>query len=86
MKFGEKTPENGQENEILVQVWDQAQIIPWKPQTSSDKSRLFHDYEAIKPRLWSVSIPILSEMYQLGLRQPPGTNNLFTETMKGEFS
>ena len=32
---------NGWDNEILIQVWDQTQIVPRKSQTSSDNSRSF---------------------------------------------
>ena len=38
---------NGQENGILIQVWDQTKIVPRKPQNTSDKLQLFPDYEVI---------------------------------------
>ena len=43
-----KSEKMGGENGILTQVWDQAQMVLRKPLMSSDKSRSFPDYEAIK--------------------------------------
>ena len=51
LRVGEKHMNNWWGNGILIQGWDQAQIVLRKPQMSSDKSQSFLDDEAIKPRL-----------------------------------